>query len=224
MITHFAFSAVCVVLSSLPAPDDPPAAVSQERKSGAEQERKGGKDPEVRSISDQDLLRSLEKGAAAGEVASEHPLARVGQQMRDVQGRLVKEDPGEETQSIQQGIVRDLDKLIEELKKANKQQSQSQQQQKQQQKRQTSDQQAQQQGKPNQSSDPKEGQVSAHPGEVRDGQLSGNARIVRAVWGHLPEKLKEEMQQAFQDSGLPKYRPLIEQYFRAIAEQGESRR
>jgi hypothetical protein len=47
---------------------------------------------------------------------------------------------------------------------------------------------------------------------------------VRAVWGHLPEKLREEMQQAFKESDLPKYRPLIEQYFRAIAEQNDSRR
>ena len=47
---------------------------------------------------------------------------------------------------------------------------------------------------------------------------------MKAVWGHLPDKMKEEMQQAFKESDLPKYRPLIEQYFRAIAEQNASRR
>jgi hypothetical protein len=49
-------------------------------------------------------------------------------------------------------------------------------------------------------------------------------RMVRQVWGHLPEKLREEMQQAPKDADLPKYRALIEQYFRAIAEQNQSRR
>jgi len=48
--------------------------------------------------------------------------------------------------------------------------------------------------------------------------------IVRHVWGHLPEKMKEEMQQAFKENNLPKYQQLIEQYFRAIAEQNSSRR
>ena len=48
--------------------------------------------------------------------------------------------------------------------------------------------------------------------------------MVRAFWGHLPAKLREEMQEAFKESDLPKYRAMIEQYFRAIAEQSEPRR
>lgn len=48
--------------------------------------------------------------------------------------------------------------------------------------------------------------------------------MVRAVWGHLPAKLKEEMEQAFKEGELPKYRVMIERYFRAIAEQAESRK
>ena len=66
--------------------------------------------------------------------------------------------------------------------------------------------------------------MNAKPGQLSDEQQKGSERLVRAVWGHLPEKLREEMQQAFKESDLPKYRPLIEQYFRAIAEQNESRR
>ena len=66
--------------------------------------------------------------------------------------------------------------------------------------------------------------MNAKLGQLSDDQLKGNERIVRAIWGHLPEKLREEMQQAFKETDLPKYRPLIEQYFRAIAEQNDSRR
>ena len=45
--------------------------------------------------------------------------------------------------------------------------------------------------------------------------------MVKAVWGHLPAKLREEMQQAFKETDLPKYRAMIERYFLAIAEQGK---
>ena len=44
---------------------------------------------------------------------------------------------------------------------------------------------------------------------------------MRAFWGHLPPKLREEMQQGSKDIDLPKYRAMIERYFRAIAEQGK---
>jgi hypothetical protein len=54
--------------------------------------------------------------------------------------------------------------------------------------------------------------------------MKANERLVRAIWGHLPDKLREEMQQAFKEADLPKYRPLIDQYFKAIAEQKDSRR
>ena len=65
---------------------------------------------------DADLLRALEKQLAPIE-DEEHPLERVGRRMRDVQGRLVKTDAGDETREIQVEIVKDLDKLIEEMKK-----------------------------------------------------------------------------------------------------------
>lgn len=54
--------------------------------------------------------------------------------------------------------------------------------------------------------------------------MKSSSTVTRAIWGHLPEKLRDEMQQSFKESDLPKYRALIDQYFRAIAEQNESRR
>jgi hypothetical protein len=166
---------------------------------------------------DASLLRTLEKQSAPSE-GEGSPLERVDQRMRDVQQRLSLADSGEETQTIQKEIVDNLDQLIQQAnknRKNNKQQNQ---------KRQTSSKQQQAgQQKPNQTAEPQEGAM-ARPGDVSDEQKAAAARIVRAVWGHLPEKMREEMQQASQDSGLPKYRSLIELYFRAIAEQNESRR
>jgi len=59
---------------------------------------------------------------------------------------------------------------------------------------------------------------------VSDKQKEAGQIVIRAVWGHLPPKLKEEMEQAAKESELPKYRVLIERYFRAIAEQNETRK
>jgi hypothetical protein len=59
---------------------------------------------------------------------------------------------------------------------------------------------------------------------LSDQQIQASQHLAREVWGHLPDKLKEEMQQAFKEGTLPKYQVMIEKYFRAIAEQNDSRK
>lgn len=44
-------------------------------------------------------------------------------------------------------------------------------------------------------------------------------QLAPKLWGHLPEKVREEMQSAFGESFVPKYERLIEQYYRRLAEQ-----
>jgi hypothetical protein len=45
---------------------------------------------------------------------------------------------------------------------------------------------------------------------------------VKALWGHLPERAREQMLQSFSDEFLPKYELEIEQYYRRLSEeQGE---
>ena len=47
--------------------------------------------------------------------------------------------------------------------------------------------------------------------------------MVKALWGHLPERSREQMLQSFSDEFLPKYELEIEQYYRRLSEeQGES--
>jgi hypothetical protein len=47
--------------------------------------------------------------------------------------------------------------------------------------------------------------------------------MVKALWGHLPERNREQMLQSFSDEFLPKYEFEIEQYYRRLSEeQGES--
>ena len=47
--------------------------------------------------------------------------------------------------------------------------------------------------------------------------------MVKDLWGHLPERSREQMLQSFSDEFLPKYELEIEQYYRRLSEeQGES--
>ncbi len=43
--------------------------------------------------------------------------------------------------------------------------------------------------------------------------------MVKALWGHLPERSREQMLQSFSDEFLPKYELEIEQYYRRLSEE-----
>jgi hypothetical protein len=43
--------------------------------------------------------------------------------------------------------------------------------------------------------------------------------MAKALWGQLPERSREQMQQSFSDEFLPKYELEIEQYYRRLSEE-----
>lgn len=43
------------------------------------------------------------------------------------------------------------------------------------------------------------------------------------VWGHLPEKMRQEMDSYFRERFMPRYAELLKQYYSNIAEQGKKR-
>ncbi len=43
--------------------------------------------------------------------------------------------------------------------------------------------------------------------------------MVKALWGQLPERSREQMLQSFSDEFLPKYELEIEQYYRRLSEE-----
>jgi hypothetical protein len=43
--------------------------------------------------------------------------------------------------------------------------------------------------------------------------------IAKQVWGHLPEKLRQQMSQYYREQFMPKYSPLIRDYFNSLAER-----
>jgi len=177
---------------------------------------------------DAELMRELDEASAQGEAAD--PLSRVGQTMREVEGRLSRSRAGEQTRELQTKIVSDLDQMIQEaLKRAQRSKSQSSSKSGQQGSQRSKVNQPQQQGQeqggrghqqeqPASDSTEQLGRdqvMRPDPGEVRD--------VMKQLWGHLPEREREMMLNASIEQFLPKYELLIEQYFRRLAEEQQDK-
>jgi hypothetical protein len=51
-------------------------------------------------------------------------------------------------------------------------------------------------------------------------QMSKLADVYKDVWGHLPETLRQEMDQYSREQFMAKYNELLKQYYATIAEKG----
>jgi hypothetical protein len=155
-------------------------------------------------------------GSDADAAAAEDPLQQIGQRMRAAQQRIGQRDLSPETRELQREIVADLAKLIERAR--------------------------QQQGDGKKSAGQGRGSAQGgaeggHPtpspatestNRVEKGTAeaveTANLRdVLRRHWGHLPEKLREELQNSLSEQFLPQYEKLIEAYYRRLAEERRDR-
>lgn len=58
--------------------------------------------------------------------------------------------------------------------------------------------------------------ASAEPVDAADVQT-----LLKRLWGHLPERVREQMLQSYSDEFLPAYELEIEKYYRRLAEEGD---
>lgn len=164
-------------------------------------------------------------GAAANPALQS--LARVQNGMQQAQALLTHPAMGEQPSAgktatpVQQAVLSDLDKLIADLSKqcqcCNGQCSGGQ---------------CNSPPKPGQKKPGKPGAGRAAARDSTDRLDSSSAKpvdkgevkeMVKALWGHLPERSRGQMLQSFSDEFLPKYELEIEQYYRRLSEeQGES--
>lgn len=157
------------------------------------------------------LLQDLEGGEDIG-APPENPLIRIGQKMRSTQERIAGKDTSADTQTTQKEILADLAKLIEQTKKqcnggGNGKQGNS-----------------------------KSSQAGAGTGDVRPGpareatdrvgkserentETADVKDVLRRIWGHLPENVRQQMQAQLSEQFLPKYEKLIEEYYKRLAEE-----
>ncbi len=144
------------------------------------------------------------------------PLAQAVKKMREVEERLGQPDTGEETRKKQSEIVKDLDTLIAQAKKAG---------------------QAKGKMRPGQRM---KGQ-GQQPGDQQGEQPGANAQGVGAskpqkpnntpalvgdkdTWGNLPPSLREEMENVFRAEALPKREKQIGKYYESVSKKSLSSR
>jgi len=164
--------------------------------------------------------------AQDGPDPNKDPLGYISQEMRDAEQLIPERQKQTHAQALQQRIVENLTKLIEQAEQQQAQQQQSSQQNKEEQqtaKRQSVKQPQQQAGKSNSG---KDSQSPAQDSSNRVGtaeQVRPDPELLRGLmkdaWGHLPEREREQMRQMAPEKFLPQYELLIERYYRRLAEE-----
>ena len=187
--------------------------------------------PAMKAIEDSLKASTPLHGFGAGANPAAQSLARVQTSMQRAQSMLTQPDATANPDAaklaspVQREILSDLDKLIADLSKQC----------------QCCNGQCQggQCNQPKPGNNPKPGKPGASAGSGRTAARDSTDRLdrssaksvdkgevnemVKALWGHLPERSREQMLQSFSDEFLPKYEFEIEQYYRRLSEeQGES--
>lgn len=158
-------------------------------------------------------------GEDLGQPAAD-PLATIGQRMRLAERLISRQETSQKTQQVQEQVIAELERLIEETKK----QCQG--------------------GQGSPKAAPKPGAKPGGKGRAGGGdnaaanrpakesaertdsktpgseQLARFEQMVKQVWGHLPPKIRDQMQSGAIEEFLPKYERLIEEYYSRLAEEG----
>lgn len=208
------------------------------RDSKSKNERDGQQNDLPKDQKPQDDVTSLIDSIQDSAIQTGKRIAETIESMREVSQRVRQKQTGSETQRMQQDILTNLDSLIQAAKE--QQQNQQQQNQKQRQRQQQQNQQQQKQRSPSQQQQQQPGQS---PGKQPNGRRKDDGResttqtgekaavaarlaqrkmILKQVWGHLPERLRDRVLNMSDDRYLPKYETLIRRYFEALAKKRRS--
>lgn len=165
---------------------------------------------------------------------SNDPLTRIGQQMRRVENRIAQRDASKETQNLQEEIVSSLDELIKKAQEQQNSQNNSSSSKKPPGSQRSKVKQPSQQQQAGNNAGNGSGQTSTKPAsdssdrlgpdELREVNMDQMRDLIKDVWGNLPERMREQMNQDAVEEFLPKYRLQIEEYFRRLAEDREENR
>jgi hypothetical protein len=185
----------------------------------------GNATKEIDSL-EQELLKGLEDADKSADAAEQDPLARLRQQMRDVESKIAQRRADRDTLDRQTQIVKSIDELIRQAQ--NQRQSGGQSSQsgatgkgaQQATKRRES---LQPQRRKTESSDMANAPATQSTKKTRQQQAEkpdmANMRdLLKGVWGQLPERQREQMLQSYEEQFLPKYEQMIADYFRSLAE------
>lgn len=171
-----------------------------------------------KSALDSKLLDQLGDGEDLELRRADDPLKKIGKQMRQVESLIEQQNTSAQTQEMQRQIVTDLDALIKQLQQqcqasGSKKPGSG------------SGQQSDQSGAGNKKITQQPARESTTRVDKGTAKLDGSAemqKLIKEIWGHLPARVREQMQNATDEQFLPKYEKLIEEYYRRLAEQGRA--
>jgi hypothetical protein len=188
-------------------------------------------DPKATNPSSRATARFDDLGEDIGQPSGSLSIARVRQGMQRAESLLGRPaattDLGavQQAVTVQKQVVDQLDQLIAELSK----QCQG-----------GECEPSDQQPKPGQQSQAKPGSSSSTTGQGQNAARDSTDRLNNAsatpvdktdfdelakqLWGHLPERTREQMMQSFSEEFLPKYEQEIEEYYRRLSEDNAENR
>ncbi|HZN36979.1 MAG TPA: hypothetical protein VFB80_24280 [Pirellulaceae bacterium] len=188
-------------------PPSKPSALDQQLLDGLDRELLQGLPGGIKPANPADKP-ALDK---AGAIQSENPLALIAERMRKVEARLAQQDTSQETQDAQKQILAELAKLLEQARQQQAQKKPG--------------------GSGKGSNQAGAGSGNPVPAPPRDStnrieqgtketvETADVKDLLRRIWGHLPDKLRGEMQASLSEQFLPKYERLIEEYYKRLAEE-----
>ena len=196
-------------------PGEPPRPGS----GGRQQPRDKDKSPELQG-KDKDLDERLEeltgkkkKRNRREQPEGSGPMGQIIKEMRDVEQRLGKPETGEDTQSKQKKIVKDLETLIERIRQSGGSASMALRM-----VRQAGQKPGNQPGQtPGSTAGGAPAQKPARPSDHH--AIAGG----KDIWGHLPPELRQEMENVFKEEPLSAKIDLIRRYYLSVAKQKTNR-
>ena len=185
---------------------------------------------------------SLAAGVAAAAVTAQPPAARqekdanlgpvkaIVDGMQNAGVRLKQGDTGSGTRTIQEQVVNDLQKLIDEAKSKSRRS--------QQQKSESNQNKGSQNRSESQQKSGSDAASGTQPASGQPGRKSGMGKpsisdkkppglpqrpLFREVWGHLPPALRERVPSDFHEAILPAYDDLVRRYFESLLDSSAER-
>jgi hypothetical protein len=224
-------------------PDDAPAP-EKGKKPDLKEDLKGLTDDLLDLVVGPKRNKKGEKPAGDGKTAGKDPLERAIEGMRQARQRMSDKDTGSGTREVQEQVIKDLEKLIQQAKNPpkgspppppqssqnqNPQNNRNQDRQKspqpntpEDQKQQTGESGDAQNQQKTESDNARESSDEARAAREREAELSRRRDLVKDVWGHLPPALRQKLLNANSDKSLPRYDDLIRRYFESLAEEGST--
>ena len=147
----------------------------------------------------------------AGQAAN--PVIDLGRRMKTIERLISERNTSAATQRMQEQIVADMSRLIDQIRQQKKKGGGGPRR-----PRRPAGQTAGEPGDQESSNPAEESQSRVRSADDRKAEVRDLENLLKEVWGHLPERVRQQMLSGSAEEVLPKYQKLIEEYYKRLAE------